>query len=450
MGVANSMVGILVILIPCLTIINGLPSEVSSPTEDVSREEPADISPEKPQICEDIFSLNGLNYSTFYLGASHGLHSLSLEEIRYYFDENAPENNKIPTVNIDFRSEKVLHFNAPIWGYEERFSTWALKIMDWFMINDRPHLYETGSTTLQKIGHQYHMQELYSRASEIYKELRENPPRADVCTCVNDVNANGILSELATISNALKYRGRLSERGDDSTHDEKDVTTDHSRIERETVSTSLARKARQYHNNGYYRLDRPPKLSRKTRDAFPISKSMKNAEDYRRNKGFYLYNSSRGRKTRDAFPISKSMKTVEDYRRNKGFYLYNSSRGRTQRDTSHIPKSKKNAEDYRRNSGTYLFNFSPPKGRAKRETIDIKTITELQNNFLRNSTQETAEKLIFTDDWIPGKLNGRRDWITYSAMLYHAMPNEEGLHDFATLIYCKLNYPSLDHPADLF
>merc|ERR1711872_591804 len=418
MGVATSMVGILVILIPYLTIINGLPSEVSSPTEDVSREEPADISPGEPQICEDIFSLNGLNYSTFYLGASHGLHSLSLEEIRYYFDENAPENNKIPTVNIDFRSEKVLHFNAPIWGYEDRFSTWALKIMDWFMINDRPHLYETGSTTLQKIGHQYHMQELYSRASEIYKELRENPPRADVCTCVNDVNANGILSELATISNALKYRGRLSERGDDSTHDEKEVTTDHSRVERETVSTSLTRKARQYHNNdGYYRLDRPPKLSRKTRDAFPISKSMKNAEDYRRN---------------------------------KGFYLYNSSRGRTQRDTSHIPKSKKNAEDYRRNSGTYLFNFSPPKGRAKREAIDIKTITELQNNFLRNSTQETAEKLIFTDDWIPGKLNGRRDWITYSAMLYHAMPNEEGLHDFATLIYCKLNYPSLDHPADLF
>merc|ERR1711872_460439 len=447
MGVATSMVGILVILIPYLTIINGLPSEVSSPTEDVSREEAVDISPEEPQICEDIFSLNGLNYSTFYLGASHGLHSLSLEEIRYYFDENAPENNKIPTVNIDFRSEKVLHFNAPIWGYEDRFSTWALKIMDWFMINDRPHLYETGSTTLQKIGHQYHMQELYSRASEIYKELRENPPRADVCTCVNDVNANGILSELATISNALKYRGRLSERGDDSTHDEKEVTTDHSRIkrevsisrskmnakryfhqlpsklrriERETVSTSLTRKARQYHNNdGYYRYDRPPKLSRKTRDAFPNSKSMKNAEDYRRNKGLYLlnYSPSRGRKTRDAFPISKSMKTAEDYRRNKGFYLYNSS---------------------------------PPKGRAKREAIDIKTITELQNNFLRNSTQETAEKLIFTDDWIPGKLNGRRDWITYSAMLYHAMPNEEGLHDFATLLYCKLNYPSLDHPADLF
>ena len=139
------MVGILVILIPYLTIINGLPSEVSSPTGDVSKVEAADISPEEPQICEDIFSLNGLNYSTFYLGASHGLHSLSLEEIRYYFDKNAPENNKIPTVNIDFRSEEVLHFNAPIWGYEDRFSTWALKIMDWFMINDRPHLYETVS-----------------------------------------------------------------------------------------------------------------------------------------------------------------------------------------------------------------------------------------------------------------------------------------------------------------
>merc|ERR1711872_906082 len=396
MGVATSMVGILVILIPYLTIINGLPSEVSSPTEDVSREEAVDISPEEPQICEDIFSLNGLNYSTFYLGASHGLHSLSLEEIRYYFDENAPENNKIPTVNIDFRSEKVLHFNAPIWGYEDRFSTWALKIMDWFMINDRPHLYETGSTTLQKIGHQYHMQELYSRASEIYKELRENPPRADVCTCVNDVNANGILSELATISNALKYRGRLSER---SGNDEKEDTTDHSRIKRESASISHStRNARQY-GPLIYRFDSPPPYRTK-REASLLHCTM-NAKE-------------RGPKIKIKYKNNDTPPKITIEKRN-------------------VEKRK-------------------IKKRAikKRESVSPKEITQLQNNFLRHSTRETAEKLIFTDDWIPGKLNGRRDWITYSAMLYHAMPNEEGLHDFATLIYCKLNYPSLDHPADLF
>ena len=93
--------------------------------------------------CKDVFANAGLNYSSFFAGAAHGIHSLSLEEIRHFFKPDAPEDNKIPTVNIDFRSEKVIHFSAPLWGYSDRFDTWALKIMDWFMLNDHPYLYET-------------------------------------------------------------------------------------------------------------------------------------------------------------------------------------------------------------------------------------------------------------------------------------------------------------------
>ena len=95
--------------------------------------------------CKDVFANAGLNYSSFFVGAAHGIHSLSLEEIRYFFKSDAPEDNKIPTVNIDFRSENVIHFSAPLWGYSDRFETWALKIMDWFMLNDHPYLYETVS-----------------------------------------------------------------------------------------------------------------------------------------------------------------------------------------------------------------------------------------------------------------------------------------------------------------
>ena len=87
--------------------------------------------------CDEVFSKAGLNYSSFWKGAAHGIHSLSLEEIRYFCKAEAPEDNRIPTVNIDFRSEDVIHFSAPLWGYEERFESWALKIMD--------YLYETVS-----------------------------------------------------------------------------------------------------------------------------------------------------------------------------------------------------------------------------------------------------------------------------------------------------------------
>ena len=146
--------GIMVFFLTLTAFICWLPHPAYLQTTEEAISLPSSAS-DGPMICEDIFSLNGLNYTTFYLGAAHGLHSLSLEEIRYFFDENATEDNKIPTVNIDFRSEEVLHFNAPLWGYEDKFDTWSLKIMDWFMLNDQPHIYETVDININCKMHQF-------------------------------------------------------------------------------------------------------------------------------------------------------------------------------------------------------------------------------------------------------------------------------------------------------
>merc|ERR1712215_100628 len=100
------------------------------------------------------------------------------------------------------------------WGYENRFDSWALKIMDWFMLNEHPYLYETGTTPLEKLSHQYHMHEIYIKASNIYKEFIKNPPKDEIfCTCVNDVTANGILMEVVNIAGQLKYRGNRPRQG---------------------------------------------------------------------------------------------------------------------------------------------------------------------------------------------------------------------------------------------
>merc|ERR1712126_740267 len=168
-----------------------------------------DDKDDKVVQCKNVFTNAGLNYSSFFAGAAHGIHSLSLEEIRYFFKPDAPEDNKIPTVNIDFRSENVIHFSAPLWGYSDRFDTWALKIMDWFMLNDHPYLYETGTNVMEKFSHQYHMHEIYTRAVKTYNELVENPPATDaLCMCANDVTSNGILAEVVSIAKQLKYRAR--------------------------------------------------------------------------------------------------------------------------------------------------------------------------------------------------------------------------------------------------
>merc|ERR1712133_309728 len=168
-----------------------------------------DDKDDKVVQCKDVFANAGLNYSSFFAGAAHGIHSLSLEEIRYFFKPDAPEDNKIPTANIDFRSENVIHFSAPLWGYSDRFDTWALKIMDWFMLNDHPYLYETGTNVMEKFSHQYHMHEIYTRAVKTYNELLENPPKNEsLCMCANDVTSNGILAEVVSIAKQLKYRAR--------------------------------------------------------------------------------------------------------------------------------------------------------------------------------------------------------------------------------------------------
>merc|ERR1719334_721288 len=58
------------------------------------------------------------------------------------------------------------------------------------------------------------MHEIYIKASKIYKDFTENPPKDErFCTCVNDVTANGILMEVVNIAKQLKYRGNRPRQG---------------------------------------------------------------------------------------------------------------------------------------------------------------------------------------------------------------------------------------------
>jgi len=159
--------------------------------------------------CDDTMARNGLNFSSFWHGAGHGIHSLSLEEVRYYFEPEAPEENRIPVVNTNLTAEETILFNAPLRGYDDDFKTMALKVMAYFMLNDKPYFYEQGVNTLEKLTHQYHMHEIYAAAAPIYKKLKDDPPTdPELCPCVNDITGNGILEEMVRIAKQLKYFAR--------------------------------------------------------------------------------------------------------------------------------------------------------------------------------------------------------------------------------------------------
>merc|ERR1711962_1845079 len=176
--------------------------------EDLPGNETHGSGKEPVATCSDVMARNGLNFSSFWQGAAHGLHSLHLEEIRYFFEANATENNKIPVVNKNLSSEQTILFNAPLAGYSDTLQTMSLKVMSYFMLNDNPAFYQQGVNTLEKITHQYHMHEIYKAASSIYKELKENPPQdEELCPCVNDIIGNGIMTEMVNIAKKIKYFG---------------------------------------------------------------------------------------------------------------------------------------------------------------------------------------------------------------------------------------------------
>merc|ERR1719430_2518877 len=174
--------------------------------EDLPGNETHGSGKEPVATCSDVMARNGLNFSSFWHGAAHGLHSLHLEEIRYFFEPNATETNKIPVVNKNLSSQQTILFDAPLAGYDENFNTMAIKVMAFFMLNDRPDFFEQGLNTLEKLTHQYHMHEIYAAAAPIYNKMKENPPTdPELCGCVNDIVGNGILIEMANIARQLKY-----------------------------------------------------------------------------------------------------------------------------------------------------------------------------------------------------------------------------------------------------
>ena len=89
----------------------------------------------------------------------------------------------------------------------------TLRVLEIFFFNSsalrepvRPDLMTQGVNTLEKVAHQYHMHELYTRAAPIYQRMKLSPPEdPELCPCVNDVTGNGVLIELLNHAKMHKF-----------------------------------------------------------------------------------------------------------------------------------------------------------------------------------------------------------------------------------------------------
>lgn len=157
----------------------------------------ADNQPAQDTCKEDIAS-SRLS-PTFFNSIAHALHSITVEDLQFYFNANANETNNIPTVNQDRLSDDAILNHAPKSGSE--FRSQAMKTMDMVLSHmDEKMWGPKNYNTLEKIIHAFHMQEMWSESSVIYKEMLKEPPtEVSLCSCLKDVEHNGVFHELRVL-----------------------------------------------------------------------------------------------------------------------------------------------------------------------------------------------------------------------------------------------------------
>jgi hypothetical protein len=149
----------------------------------------------------------GVNMTSFPISVAHAVHSLSVEDVRYFFDEQFPMENSIPTVNLNLTAgaSPVLPY-APSHPSVFKFPGGAA--FDLILNNnDQPNKFGLGGlTNLEEIAHTMHMLEMYHMASKQYKDIATNKHinTDQVCPCLVNEQENGIIDQLVVISKFLK------------------------------------------------------------------------------------------------------------------------------------------------------------------------------------------------------------------------------------------------------
>merc|ERR1719239_283383 len=136
------------------------------------------------QNCSQVLAPLNLSWD-FPDRAAHGIHSLTLNDIRMYFDPIAKADNGIPTVNVDRSTPNLLNENPVLLDQPTTFSFPPLHILDVILSNMEVTEYGIkNSNIIDKIAHDLHMSEIWTSAAKYVKELYEEPLGNETCSCL--------------------------------------------------------------------------------------------------------------------------------------------------------------------------------------------------------------------------------------------------------------------------
>jgi len=136
----------------------------------------------------------------FPVAVSHIIHSITLQDIQRYFENNASPEIRIPSVNPDHTSQHSILFDVVDSPRDTNFHTLAMQLADQVLTNGR---YDDDLCVA--LFHTLHMHEEWEKTSLAYKELKKsNSVPKEVCSCVLDIESNEVLQMLRHV--ALKIR----------------------------------------------------------------------------------------------------------------------------------------------------------------------------------------------------------------------------------------------------
>jgi len=159
------------------------------------------VSADGDRDCFSILEDNPALSATYPKRIAHGIHSLTLADLRYYFNPNANETNNIPTINRNLTSSEPILNDAPDIGRSDRFKTIGLLVAEEVVLKEDRDWDIHGGDILDKLLHALHMHEVWSETSRLYKGLLDSPPDdPSICPCLADVENNGIFFNLRNIA----------------------------------------------------------------------------------------------------------------------------------------------------------------------------------------------------------------------------------------------------------
>jgi len=142
----------------------------------------------------------------FAVAVAHGIHDITVEDLREFTGDVPCTGNGVPTVNRDLRSESAVLPSAPcLDDGDSPFATPAMRVVDAALTRMDDMNYDIGTTSgLQRLVHAFHMREVWALASAQYQALAADPPGRAACACALDVDGNRVLEELRLIASSLR------------------------------------------------------------------------------------------------------------------------------------------------------------------------------------------------------------------------------------------------------